>query len=151
MSKVIPQEIQADAELNTLVLRSLAITSHNKEGSMMTRGGEATEPPLVLPSSESDVYPSEIYIRTLRFMASKTLKVENVVCNHLTVVELCEDADAAIFGNTDYPSSSSSEHAQWSFPMPLTLWTSAGSLAEQIIVPSVCIASSLSNKTPKIT
>ena len=46
-----------------LVLKSLTITSHNKEGSMMTRG-EATEPPLVLPSSESDVYTSENYIRT---------------------------------------------------------------------------------------
>ena len=63
MSKVISQEIQADAGLKMLVLRSLAITSHNKEGSMMTRG-EATEPSLVLPSSESDVYISENYIRT---------------------------------------------------------------------------------------
>ena len=129
MSKVIPQEIQADAGLKMLVLKSLIITSHNKEGSMMTRG-EATEPPLVPPSSESDLYTSEIYIRTSRFATTKTLKLENIVCNHLTVVELCEDADAAIFGNTDYPSSSSSEHAQWSFPMPPTLWTSAGSLAE---------------------
>ena len=63
MSKVIPQEVQADAELKIMVLSSLIITSHNKEGSMMTRG-EATEPPLVLPSSESDVYTSENYIRT---------------------------------------------------------------------------------------
>ena len=73
MSKVISQEIQADAGLKMLVLRSLAITSHNKEGSMMTRGGEATEPPLVLPSSESDVYTSENDIR-----ASKICGHENV-------------------------------------------------------------------------
>ena len=62
MSKVILHEIQADAELKILVLKSLIITSHNKEGSMMTRG-EAREPPLVLPSSESDVYTSKVYIR----------------------------------------------------------------------------------------
>ena len=72
MSKVISQEIQADAELKMLVLRSLVITSHNKEGSMMTRG-EATEPPLVLPSSVSDVYTSENYIIT-----SKICGHENV-------------------------------------------------------------------------
>ena len=74
MSKVILHEIQADAGLKILVLRSLAITSHNKEGSMMTRGGEATEPPLVLPSSESDVYPSKIYIRTSKICGHENIE-----------------------------------------------------------------------------